>query len=94
MLARVVAVALAVDIILTCLAGCTPALSSVFPLGGSALAQLGLVLGVAVAINHLVDALFAPGKSSEADNPKDKAGDHPGKPRVDTPDRSTKPQDA
>jgi hypothetical protein len=59
MLPKVVAIALSIDILLTCLEGCASAFFSFLPLGRSHLAQLGLVLGIAVAIFHIVDALHA-----------------------------------
>ncbi len=41
--------ALALEIIFVCIEGVIPASKAVFPLGGTHLAQLGLVLGFAVA---------------------------------------------
>jgi hypothetical protein len=48
-----VSVALAVDLLLTCSAGCLPFLSRVLPIGGGHLAQLGFLVGLAISFTHL-----------------------------------------
>ena len=57
MLARFVAVALAAETFLVCLEGTIPACARFLPLGGSHLAQLGFVLGMAVVATHLLSAM-------------------------------------
>ena len=56
-LARLVAVALAVETLLVCAEGAVPPLARYLPLGGSHLAQLGFVLGLAIVVAHLKEAL-------------------------------------
>lgn len=50
MLSDVVQFTLALEILLVCGEGTIPALTKRLPLGGTHLAQLGLVLGLAVAV--------------------------------------------
>lgn len=50
MLLAVVRIALALETLLVCIEGVVPAARRILPLGGSHLAQLGLVLGVAIAL--------------------------------------------
>lgn len=57
MLNRFVALALALESLLVCLEGTVPPCARFLPLGGSHLAQLGLVLGVAIAAEHLRQAV-------------------------------------
>ncbi len=63
MFAKVVTVALAIDIVLICLEGALPGFFRFLPLGGSSLSQLGLVLGLAVALCHIVEGFRPPPKS-------------------------------
>jgi hypothetical protein len=71
-----VSVALAIDLLLTCFAGCLPFLHRVLPLGGSHLAQLGFLVGLAISFTHLWQ-VFGPASANErpitsqhlADNP-------------------------
>ncbi len=56
MLARFTAVGLAVETFLICVEGTVPASARYLPLGGSHLAQLGFVLGLAIAVTHLKEA--------------------------------------
>jgi hypothetical protein len=57
MLGRFVTLALAMESLLVCLEGAVPPCASFLPLGGSHLAQLGLVLGLAIAAEHLREAV-------------------------------------
>ena len=57
MLNRFVALALALESLLVCLEGCVPPCARFLPLGGSLLAQLGLVLGLAIVAEHLREAV-------------------------------------
>jgi hypothetical protein len=57
MLNRLIAVALAFETLLVCVEGSIPASTRYLPLGGSHLAQLGLVLGVVVVVTHLWSAV-------------------------------------
>jgi len=50
MLTAVVRIALALEILLVCIEGVVPTTSSYLPLGGSHLAQLGLVLSLAITV--------------------------------------------
>jgi hypothetical protein len=59
----VVRVALALEILLICIEGVLPANHGSLPLGNSHLAQLGLVLGLAVVIAEIREAR-KPGKFS------------------------------
>jgi len=56
MLARFVGLALAVETLLVCLEGVIPACARFLPLGGTHLAQLGAVLGMAIVATHVLDA--------------------------------------
>lgn len=57
MLPKIVSIALSLDILLTCLGGSATVLSDYLPLGRSPQAQLGIILGVAIALAHIWDAL-------------------------------------
>ena len=57
MLTAVVRIALALEILLVCLEGIFPVTHSILPLGHSSLAQLGLVLGLAVIIVEIWEAV-------------------------------------
>jgi len=56
MLPKFVAVALAIDLIATCVAGAPGPFSRLLPIGHSNVAQLGILLGIAVSASHLVNA--------------------------------------
>jgi hypothetical protein len=56
MLNRLITMALAMETLLVCVEGSIPASARYLPLGGSHLAQLGLVLGMAVVATHLWSA--------------------------------------
>ena len=59
MLAAVVRIALALEILLVCGEGVVPPSHGYLPLGGSHLAQLGLVLGLAITIVDIWETLAA-----------------------------------
>ncbi len=52
-----IGIALAVDIILTCFEGSVHSLSGYLPIGNSHLAQIGFLLGMAVAIDHMYSSI-------------------------------------
>jgi hypothetical protein len=60
MLGRFIALALAVETLLVCLEGAVPRCTHLLPLGGSHLSQQGLVLGLAVVAEHLLNAARKP----------------------------------
>ena len=53
MIAKTIAVALAIDLLLVCAGDLIPVLGHYLPVGGSHLAQIGCVLAIAVAISEL-----------------------------------------
>ena len=56
MLAAIVQIALALEILLVCAEGAIPRAAFCLPLGGSHLAQIGLMLGSAVAVVGIWEA--------------------------------------
>jgi hypothetical protein len=59
MAANTIKIGLAIELLLECVGGIFPSLGLYLPLGGSHLAQIGVALGVAVAVSELHGA-FAP----------------------------------
>ena len=57
MLSAVVRIALALEILLVCIEGVVPSSHTYLPLGNSHLAQLGLVLGLAITIVDIWESL-------------------------------------
>jgi hypothetical protein len=53
MLSRLIAIALATETLLVCVEGVVAVSTRYLPIGGSHLAQLGFVLGLAVVVTHL-----------------------------------------
>jgi hypothetical protein len=59
-LSRLIAIALATETLLDCIEGSIAASTRYLPIGGSHLAQLGFVLGLAVVVTHLWCAVQKP----------------------------------
>ena len=66
MIGTSVSVALAVDLLLTCFVGCLPILTRVLPIGGSHLAQLGFLVGLAISSAQLWE-VFGPALARHKD---------------------------
>ena len=58
LLSSVVGLALAIDLLLVCAEGVFVPQSQLLPLGGSNLAQLGFVLGLAIGLTEFVSILM------------------------------------